>query len=88
VQPGLESSPENCAIYTGSSAVISRQGYPAMCASPVTTQAGMGALVANIYQEWVVGTSPATAQDAAVLFENANNPGNPEVQAILQSLNP
>ena len=28
------------------------------------------------------------SQDAAVLFENANNPGNPEVQAILSSLNP
>jgi hypothetical protein len=88
VQAGLESSPQNCAIYTGSSAVVSRQGYPAMCASPVTTQTGMGALVANVYQEWVVGTSPTTAQDAAVLFENADNPGNPEVQAILSSLTP
>jgi hypothetical protein len=88
VQAGLESSAQNCALYTGSSAVVSRQGYPGMCASSVTTQAGMGALVANIYQEWVVGASPATAQDAAVLFENANNPGNPEVQAILSSLTP
>jgi hypothetical protein len=88
VQAGLEGDAENCAIYTGSSAVISRSGYPGMCASPVTTQAGLGALVANIYQEWVVGTSPATAQDAAVLFENADNPGNPEVQAIVKSLTP
>jgi hypothetical protein len=88
VQGGLESSAENCALYTGSSAVVTRQGYPGMCASPVTTQAGMGALVADIYQEWVIGTSPATAQDAAVLFENASNPGNPEVQAILKSLTP
>jgi hypothetical protein len=88
VQAGLESNAENCAIYTGSSAVVSRAGYPGMCASPVTTQAGLSALVANIYQEWVVGTSPATAQDAAVLFENADNPGNPEVQAILKSLTP
>jgi hypothetical protein len=88
VQAGLESSAQNCALYTGSSAVVSRQGYPGMCASAVTTQAGMGALVANIYQEWVVGATPATAQDAAVLFENANNPGNPEVQAILSSLTP
>ncbi|HEY1626208.1 MAG TPA: hypothetical protein VGG16_20680 [Streptosporangiaceae bacterium] len=88
VQAGLESSAANCALYTGSSAVVSRQGYPGMCSAPVTTQAGMSALVANIYQEWVVGTSPATAQDAAVLFENANNPGNPEVQAILKSLTP
>ena len=88
VQAGLESNAQNCALYTGSSAVVSRQGYPGMCASPVTTQAGMSALVADIYQEWVVGASPATAQDAAVLFENANNPGNPEVQAILSSLTP
>jgi hypothetical protein len=88
VQAGLESSAQNCALYTGSSAVVSRRGYPGMCAASVTTQAGMGALVANIYQEWVVGTSPATAQDAAVLFENAGNPGNPEVQAILKSLTP
>jgi hypothetical protein len=88
VQAGLESSAQNCALYTGSSAVVSRQGYPGICATPVTTQAGMGALVANIYQEWVVGASPATAQDAAVLFENADNPGNPEVQAILKSLTP
>jgi hypothetical protein len=88
VQAGLESNAQNCAIYTGSSAVVSRQGYPGMCASPVTTQAGLGALVANIYQEWFVGSSPATAQDAAVLFENADNPGNPEVQAILKSLTP
>jgi hypothetical protein len=88
VQAGLESNAENCAIYTGSSAVVSRAGYPGMCASAVTTQAGLGALVANIYQEWVVGTSPATAEDAAVLFENADNPGNPEVQAILKSLTP
>ena len=88
VQAGLESIAQDCVIYTGSSAVVSRQGYPGMCASPVTTQAGLGALVADIYQEWVVGASPATAQDAAVLFENADNPGNPEVQAILKSLTP
>jgi hypothetical protein len=88
VQAGLESSAQNCAMYTGSSAIVSRPGYPGMCASPVTTQAGMGALVADIYQDWVVGASPATAQDAAVLFENASDPGNPEVQAILKSLTP
>jgi hypothetical protein len=88
VQAGLESTAQNCAMYTGSSAIVSRQGYPGMCATPVTTQAGMGALVADIYQDWVVGASPATAQDAAVLFENASNPGNPEVQAILKSLTP
>ena len=88
VQSGLESSPTDCAIYTGSAAIISRQGYPGMCAAPVTSQAGLGALVADAYQDWMVGASPTTAQDAAVLFENASNPSNPQVQAILKSLNP
>jgi hypothetical protein len=88
VQPGLESNPANCAMYTGSAAIISRQGYPSMCAMPVTSTAGQGALVADIYREWIVGASPTTAQDAAVLFENANDPGNTQVQAILKSLTP
>jgi hypothetical protein len=88
VQPGLESSSTNCAMYTGSAAIISRQGYPSVCALPVTSTAGQGALVADIYRDWIVGTSPTTAQDAAVLFENADNPGNAQVQAILRSLTP
>jgi hypothetical protein len=75
-------------MYTGSAAIISRQGYPSMCAMPVTSTAGQGALVADIYREWIVGASPTTAQDAAVLFENANDPGNTQVQAILKSLTP
>jgi hypothetical protein len=86
VQPGLESSPANCARYTGSAAVITRAGYPAICALPVTTSTGQAALVADVYSEWFVGSSPAYAQDASILFQNSNNPGNPQVQAILKSL--
>jgi hypothetical protein len=86
VQPGLESNPANCARYTGSSAVISRAGFPDVCAQPVTTVAGQAALVADAYREWVVGATIATANNVAVLFENANKPGNAQVQAILQTL--
>ena len=86
VQPGLESDPANCARYTGSAAVSSRKGFPSLCAAPVTSSAGQAALVADIYQKWVVGASPGAARDAAVLFENADNPGDPRVQAILKRL--
>jgi hypothetical protein len=32
------------------------------------------------------GTPSQMATEAGVLFENADNPGNPKVQAILESL--
>jgi len=86
VQPGLESHPANCARYTGSAEVTSREGYPRLCARPVTSPAGQAALVADVYQKWVVGAPPRQAQDAAVLFANADNPGDPRVQAILKRL--
>jgi hypothetical protein len=86
VQPGLESDPGNCQRYTGSAALTSRQGYPRLCAKPITTSAGQAALVADVYRKWVVGAPPAAAQDAAVLFQNAKNPGDPGVQAILKRL--
>jgi hypothetical protein len=86
VQPGLESSPANCARYTGSAAVLTRAGYPDICASPVTTATGQAALVADVYQKWFEGASPVLAQDASVLYQNANDPGNAQVQAILKSL--
>jgi hypothetical protein len=86
VQPGLESNPANCAKYTGSSAVISRAGFPNQCAQPVTSPSGQAALVADVYQEWVVGATATAAQNVGVLFQNASNPGNPQVQAILQTL--
>jgi hypothetical protein len=86
VQDGLESSQANCQRYTGSSALITRQGFPALCASPVTSPQGQAALVSDVFQKWMVGTPPQIAADAGVLFVNANNPGDPQVQAILNSL--
>jgi hypothetical protein len=86
VQPGLESSPANCALYTGSAAVITRAGYPDLCAAAVTRASGQAALVADVYKQWFVGSSPAFAQDASVLYQNASDPGNPQVQAILKTL--
>ena len=86
VQPGLESHPANCARYTGSAAVISRAGFPKLCARPVTSAAGQAALVAAVYRKWIVGARPVAAHDAAILFENANNPASPRAQAILRRL--
>lgn len=86
VQSGLESSAANCARYTGSAAVTSRKGFPGLCARPVTSQAGQAALVADVYRKWVVGAGPAAVRAAAVLFENASNPADPQVQAILKHL--
>jgi hypothetical protein len=86
VQPGLESSSANCVRYTGSAALVSRKDFPSLCAKPLTSPAGEAALVTDVYQKWVVGASPGAAQDAAVLFANAGDPGNAQVQAILRSL--
>ena len=52
----------------------------------MTSPAGQAALVADVYQKWVVGAAPEAAQDAAVLFENAQNPGDPRVQSIIKQL--
>jgi hypothetical protein len=86
VQPGLESKPENCARYTGSPAVISRAGFPSRCASPVATPEGQAALVADVYQRWMPGAGSVAAQNVSVLFQNADHPGDPQVQAILKGL--
>jgi hypothetical protein len=86
VQAGLESTAANCLRYTGSSALTSRAGFPSVCAKPVSTTAGQAALVSDVYQKWIVGAAPNEAQDAAVLYQNASDPGNPQVQAILARL--
>src|SRR5579875_725634 len=86
VQPGLESNPANCARYTGSSALVTRAGFPALCALPVSSAAGEAALVSDVFQQWMVGAPKQLAAEAGVLFENADNPGDPRVQAILNSL--
>ncbi len=85
VQPGLESSSANCLRYTGSAALNARQGYPNVCARPLTTH-GQAALVRDVYRKWVVGAPTVAAQDAAVLFQNAKNPGDARVQFILTHL--
>jgi hypothetical protein len=85
VQNGLEGSAENCRRYTGSATLNSRQGFPALCARALTTD-GQAALVRDVYRKWIVGAPAQQAQNAAVLFQNANDPGNPRVQAILKNL--
>lgn len=86
VQPGLESDPANCARYTGSSALVTRQGFPAICALQITTPDGRAALVADVFRQWMVGTPARIAAEAGVLFANADNPGDARVQAIVKSL--
>jgi hypothetical protein len=86
VQPGLESTASNCSRYTGSSALVTRLGFPAVCAQPVTSPAGQAALVSDVFKQWMVGAPAQVATEAGVLFENADNPGAPSVQAILNTL--
>ena len=86
VQSGLESEPGNCAKYTGSAAVVARAGFPSVCAQPVVTATGQAALVADAYKQWVVGATAEQAYDVGVLFANANDPGNAQVQAILKTV--
>jgi hypothetical protein len=86
VQPGLESIAANCARYTGSGTVTSRNGFPDRCAKPISSAAGQANLVSDVFQKWVVGAPPSAAQNAAVLFQNAKNPGDPRVRAILRSI--
>jgi hypothetical protein len=86
VQSGLEGSSRNCLRYTGSGLVTSRQGFPDVCTHRITSTEGQSALVADVYRKWILGTSTGAAHDAAVLFTNAGNPGDPQVQAILKQL--
>lgn len=86
VQPGLEGTPADCRKYTGSAATTSRGGYPPLCREPVTSPGGDAALVADTYRKWAVGASATQVRDAAVLFEDADNPGDPQVQRILAAL--
>jgi hypothetical protein len=86
VEPGLLSNPTNCLKYTGSSAMIARAGFPEICAHQVTSAAGQAALVADVYSQWLVGAPSLGAEQASILFQNATDPGNPQVQAILKTL--
>jgi len=86
IEPGLESKAANCERYTGSAKLVTRAGYPARCASPVSGSSGQAALVSDAFQQWMGGTPSQIASEAGVLFENAGNPGDARVQAILRSL--
>jgi hypothetical protein len=86
VEPGLESKAANCQRYTGSARLVTRSGYPARCAAPVSGASGEAALVSDVFQQWMGGTPSRIAQQAGALFQNAGNPGDPRVQAILTSL--
>ena len=86
VEPGLESTAANCQRYTGSALLVTRTGFPARCAQPVSTPSGQAALVSDVFQQWMGGTPSQMASQAGVLFANAGNPGNQQVQAILASL--
>ena len=86
VEPGLESKGANCQRYTGSSKLVSRPGYPARCAAPLNGASGTAALVSDVFQQWMGGTPSQIAQQAGLLFQNADNPGDPRVQAILSGL--
>jgi hypothetical protein len=85
VQPGLESTAAGCQRYTGSPALVTRAGYPSACAAPLTAT-GTASLVSDVFAQWMSGGPAKLASDAGVLFENAGNPGSPQVQAILASL--
>jgi hypothetical protein len=85
VEPGLESTAAGCQRYTGSPALVTRAGYPAECAAPLTAT-GTASLVSDVFARWMTGAPAKLASDAGVLFENAGNPGSPLVQAILASL--
>jgi hypothetical protein len=86
VENGLESTAADCQRYTGSARLVTRSGYPPRCAQPVSTPTGQAALVSDVFQQWMGGTPSQMAAQAGVLFENADNPGNPQVQAILATL--
>jgi hypothetical protein len=86
IEPGLESKAANCQRYTGSARLATRAGYPAACASPVTSASGQAALVSDVFRQWMDGIPSRIATEAGVLFSNADNPGSPQVAAILASL--
>jgi hypothetical protein len=85
IEPGLESAAANCQRYTGSPGLVTRAGYPAQCKAPLTTT-GTADLVSDVFGQWMNGDPAKLATDAGILFENAGNPGSPQVQAILASL--
>ena len=86
VQPGLESHPANCARYTGSAAAELPAGFPKPVRQARDQRGRTGGSRGRGLPKWIVGARPVAAHDAAILFENANNPGSPRAQAILRRL--
>ena len=86
IEPGLESKAANCQRYTGSARLATRAGYPAVCASPVSSASGRAMLVSDVFRQWMDGAPSRIASEAGVLFSNADDPGNPRARAILASL--
>ena len=76
VEPGLESKAANCQRYTGSAKLLSRSGYPARCAAPLTS-AGAAAMVSDVFQQWMGGTPSRIAQQAGRAVPERRQPGRP-----------
>ena len=74
VEPGLESKAANCQRYTGSSKLVTRPGYPARCAAPLTGAAGQAALVSDVFQQWMGGTPSRIAQQAGRALPERRQP--------------
>src|SRR6202451_4390009 len=72
IAPGLESKAANCQRYTGSAKLATKPGYPAACASPVTSASGQAALVSDVFRQWMDGTPSRIARAAGVLCGNAH----------------
>jgi hypothetical protein len=76
-------SPYNPANPIDSLQVAARAINNIISGATLTSEA---ALVNDVFQQWMGGTPSRIAQQAGVLFQNADNPGNAQVQAILRSL--
>ena len=77
VEPGLESKAANCQRYTGSPQLVTRAGYPARCAAPVSGPAGEAALVSDVFQQWMGGTPSQIAQRGRGAVRERRQPGQP-----------
>ena len=77
VEPGLESKAANCQRYTGSSRLVTRSGYPARCAQPVTSGTGEAALVSDAFQQWMGGTPSTIARPGGGAVRERGQPRRP-----------
>ena len=77
VEPGLESTAANCQRYTGSALLVTRSGFPARCAQPVSTPSGQAALVSDVFQQWMGGTPVADGGPGRSSVRERRQPGQP-----------